>query len=447
MTLTQCNSNYKRILRLGFPMLLGQLGIIATGYIDTMLVGHFSTDALAASSFVGNVFNLVVMLSLGFSYGLTPLVGAAFAQNDTAKVGTLVKNAIFSNGVFMLICMAIMGILYLNLNLMKLPESIVPITKPFYLCILASMLPMALSNALRQFVDAIGDTKVSMWILLSGNALNIVLCLLLIWGHLGFPQLGLLGAGIATLIARTFILVAYVGYVFLKSSYAKYCKAIIASRITYSYQKLTTITSLPIALQIGMETAIFAFAAIVAGWIGRDELAAYQVLGLLSQLGFMIFYSFGSATSIVIAQYHGVGDTAQVRDAAKSGYIINLAYAVIVSIFLATAGTLIADILTSDANVILLVSAHIIPLIAYQLGDATQVSFSCILRGIAHVKPVMSVAFLSYIVIGTPALYLLAILAHLGLTGIYLSFTISLFLAGALFCISFYRKIHASKKA
>ncbi|MEE1337976.1 MAG: MATE family efflux transporter, partial [Muribaculaceae bacterium] len=95
---------YKQIMTVGLPILLGQLGVIITGFVDTMMVGRYSTDALASASFVNSVFNLMSIVCLGFSYGITPIVGAYFAKGETSRIGVAVKTALLLNVLFGLLC-------------------------------------------------------------------------------------------------------------------------------------------------------------------------------------------------------------------------------------------------------------------------------------------------------------------------------------------------------
>ena len=165
---------YKQIMTVGLPILLGQLGVIITGFVDTMMVGRYSTDALASASFVNSVFNLMSIVCLGFSYGITPIVGAYFAKGETSRIGVAVKTALLLNVLFGLLCGVVMLIMYIFLDEMGQPEHLLPLMRPYYIVILVSMLPMVAVNALRQFTDGITDTKLGMIILLGGNVLNVV---------------------------------------------------------------------------------------------------------------------------------------------------------------------------------------------------------------------------------------------------------------------------------
>ena len=282
-------NHYATILRLGMPLLLGQLGVIVTGYADTIMVGNYNTDALASASFVNSIMAFVLMLSMGFSYGLTPLVGALYGSDNDAQLAGMVRGGVVANVAYVALWSLPLAVGYLFLHHIGLPEHLLPVIRPYYVLLLISLLPIGAINALRQFTDAINDTKVSMYILVAGNGLNILLNYMLIYGRWGAPEMGLTGAGVATLTARVVMLAAYVAYILSRKSYNRYRSLLLHGRIEKAQLRLITVTSLPISMQIGMETAIFTAASIFAGWLGANTMAAVQVLTTIGQLGFMVY--------------------------------------------------------------------------------------------------------------------------------------------------------------
>ena len=434
-------NHYATILRLGMPLLLGQLGVIITGYADTIMVGNYNTDALASASFVNSIMAFVLMLSMGFSYGLTPLVGALYGSDNDAQLAGMVRGGVVANVAYVALWSLPLALGYLFLHRIGLPEHLLPVIRPYYVLLLISLLPIGAINALRQFTDAINDTKVSMYILVAGNGLNILLNYMLIYGRFGAPEMGLTGAGVATLTARVVMLVAYVVYILSRKSYSRYRPHLLHGRIEHSQLRLITVTSLPISMQIGMETAIFTAASIFAGWLGANTMAAVQVLTTIGQLGFMVYYSLGAAASIKMSNYLGAGDITRIREVAHAGYVIILVSAVFASIVFYFLGHALAELFTNDEAVVTLVTSQIGLLILYQFGDATQIAFANNLRGIAHVKPIMNRAFVAYILIGIPVMYLLCFPIGLKISGIYLAHTISLLTAGILFYLTFRSRI------
>ena len=172
--LQKYREDYSATIKIGMPIVLGQLGIVVVGLVDNIMVGHFSTSDLAAASFVNSVFNSPILFGMGFSYGLTPLVGQFFGRGDKFRVGGLLRNSLLANFMIGLFLSVVMGIMYLNVHRMGQPEELLPLIRPYFLLQLTSLVFVMMFNSFKQFADGITDTKTSMWIMLSANLLNII---------------------------------------------------------------------------------------------------------------------------------------------------------------------------------------------------------------------------------------------------------------------------------
>lgn len=428
-----------KITRLGLPILIGQLGTIVVGFADTAMVGHHSTAELASASFVNNLFNVAIFTLLGFSYGITPIVGALFGAGKRNDIGAMMRNAIVANLGFGLLVGAIMLAVYFNLGRLGQPVELLPLIRPYYLIYLSGIVPLALFNAFAQWAYAINRTRMPMWIILISNVVNIGGNYAFIYGHWGMPEMGLNGAGVSTLLARVFCAVAIIVIFCTRRDYGIYRAGLKSGKLTGRSLKEITFTSVPVSLQMGFESGSFTAAAVMAGWLGALDLAAYQVTVILGTLGFCIYYSMGAATSIMVANASGVNDRKLMRRSAYAGYRIILTLATISSLIFFFLARPILTVFTSDPAVIALSLTLIFPLILYQLGDATQITFANALRGTSKVMPMMWISLISYVVIGMPATYILAFTCEMGLYGIILSFSVSLFIAGALFLYFFQR--------
>ena len=268
---------------------------------------------------------------------------------------------------------------------------------------------------------------------------NIAGNYIFIYGHLGAPEMGLNGAGLSTLIARTLCAVAIATVFFLSPSYAPFRKGLRQGMLSWSNAFKVSGTSWPVALQMGFESGSFTVAAVMAGWLGALELASYQVTVILGTLGFCIYYSVGAATSVLVANASGAHDVPLMRRTAFAGYRITLILATCSSLIFIFGARHILGLFTSDSAVISLSLTLIVPLVIYQLGDATQIAFANALRGTSRVMPMMWISLTSYVIVGIPATYMLGIRTDLGLYGIILSFSVSLFMAGSLFLYFFMR--------
>ena len=430
---------YKSILRLGLPIAIGQLGVIIMGFADTMMVGRYSTDALAAASFVNAVFNLATYMLLGYSYGLTPLVSAHMGRGERAQAGATLKHGLICNAAYATLILGLLLVVYAYVDCLGQPAELLPFIRPYFLTIWVSMLFVALFNAMRQFTDGISETSTGMWVLLMGNALNIVGNVLLIYGVGPFPRLGLLGAGLSTMTSRIVMALVLGAILLWRRHYADFREGFRSISLRWDELKRVNHLSLPVSMQMGMETGAFTVSGVMAGWLGAVDMATFQIMITLGGLGFLLYYSFGSGISIRVANFYGQADWTNVRRSARAGMHILLAMMACSSSIFYFGGESIIRCFTSDPAVVALALSLIFPLILYQLGDAMQICFANALRGTSHVLPMMWIAFVSYIVVNIPASYLLAFPLGLGITGLYLAFSLGLFVAAGLFCWQFYR--------
>ncbi len=437
--------NYRQIARLGLPIVVGQAGMIIVGFADNIMVGRYTTEALSAASFVNNTFNMANLACMGFTYGITPLVGALFGRGEEGKIGKLMRNAAVINILYTLLVTLIMGVLYLNLERLGQPMELMPLIRPYYILALCGLLPMTLYNIWAQCSYGMKGTQMPMWIILGANLLNVCGNYLLIYGNFGCPELGLFGAGLATLAARVMTAVVIVGIFITHNKYAAVRAGYAKGRVNSQTLSLLGRTSLPVSLQLFFETAAFSGAAIFVGWLGAAELAAFQVMVMVGSLGFCFYYSLGSATSVLVANAAGRGDSRAMRRIGFAGYHLTLLMALCASLTFVLCGRQLISMFTPDPTVIAICMSLIPPLLCYQLGDATQVNFANAMRGTSKVMPMLWIAFCSYMVFGLPSSYLFGFIFGGGIVGIFYSFSVSLFLAGALF-FSYFMKYTKSRE-
>ncbi len=432
--------HYRTLLALGIPIVIGQIGVIILGFADTLMIGHHSTTELAAASFVNNMFNLAIIFSTGFSYGLTPIVGSLFGRGMRSDVGRALKNSLAANTLLAILVCGVMTGVYVAIPNMGQPEELIPYIRPYFLILLTSIPFVLWFNGFKQFADGITDTKVSMWILLGGNVLNIIGNYILIYGKLGLPEMGLSGAGISTLCSRILMVIIFVALFFMTDRYKEFKEGFRHGKVNKA--EFTHLNKLgwPIAGQMGMETASFSLSAIMIGWLGSMELASYQIMMAVSQVCFMMYYGMGAAVSVRISNFHGQGDMENVRRTANHGFHIILVMLLMTGIPIFLLRNHIGGWFTDSGEVSQMVASVIYPFLLYQLGDALQINFANSLRGIADVKPMLLYALIAYFVISLPAGYIFGFVLDGGLTGVWMAFPFGLTSAGVMYWLRFRKK-------
>lgn len=443
LTVKKLGDRYGALVRLGVPIVVGQIGNVVLGFADTLMVGHHSMEELAAAGFVNTMFTLVVIFATGFSYGLTPVVGSSFGRGEHADIGAAVKNGLAANLMLSVVLVAVMAAFCLNIRRFGQPEELLPLMRPYLWVNIASLPFLCCFNTFKQFFDGVTDTRTPMFVIIGGNILNIFGNWVLIYGELGAPELGLFGAGISTALSRVVMTAACVLVFFRHMRYRAFRAGFMSARVSRGGVRRLSGLGLPVAMQLGMETAAFSLSAVFVGWLGTTALAAHQVMLTVSQLLYMVNSGMAAAVAVRVSYFAGQGDYAAVRRTVYSGLhvVLSLAFVLSVPVYLLrdTLGRWFVD----SAEVCLLVSQTVLPLITYQIGDAVQYTFANALRGIEHVRPMIWIAFFSYFVVSLPLGWLLGIGMGFGLVGVWSAFPVCLSMAGALYYVCFRRRLRS----
>lgn len=435
--------HYKTLLSLGMPLVVGQIGTIVLGFADTLMVGHHSVTELAAASFVNTIMAIILVFALGYSYGLTPIIGRLYGQGNTEKNAAVVKHGLLAAATTSVILLAVLYLVYINIHRMGQPEELLPLMRPYMIVNMISLPFACWFNTFKQFFDGIGHTKTSMYIMIAGNILNIGGNYLLIYGPGPMPELGLLGAGISTMASRIIMFFAAAAIFLFTKKYKTYSSAMRNSRFSKELYRTINKQSWPVALQMGMESSAFALTGVMAGWLGTTALATHQIMITISQLFFMVYYGITSAVSVRVSYYIGQNDVKQLRDVAAAGLHIVLLIGAIVVIPVLLLRNDMGYWFADSKEVAEMCAQVIILMVIYQFGDGMQMIYANALRGTGYVKPMMYIAFVSYFIISLPTSYFLGIYMNFGIVGIWTAFPICLTVAAVLYYYFFKKKVNS----
>ncbi|WP_432714517.1 MATE family efflux transporter [Pedobacter sp.] len=430
---------YTDNLRLALPIVISQLGHTVVHMADSVIVGHFAgTIQLAAVSLVNSIFMLTLVLGLGISYGLTPLIAQENGRKDYKKCGELLSNSLLINvitGIF-LYCMVHFGTLVVIDHLGQSPE-VVAYAKPYLAYLAFSIIPLMIFQTFKQFAEGLGFTKQAMYISIWGNAINIILGIIFVKGMFGIAPMGVKGVGLSTLIDRLLMAVVMAIYVFRSSHFKAYLKSF---KIAF-FDKVTSIKifkiGAPVALQYSFEISAFSGAAILIGTIGAVEQAAHQVSINLAAVTYMIASGVASAATIKTGNNLGKNNFVDLRRSALASYHVIIAFMSVTALMFVFANQLLPYIYTEDRAVIDIAAQLLIIAGFFQLFDGTQVVGLGVLRGIGDVNIPTFITFIAYWIIGVPLGYFLGITLGFGVNGIWYGLTIGLLTASVLLFFRF----------
>lgn len=432
--------SYASLFKLGTPVLLTQLGIIAVSFADTMMVGAYGLNELAAAAFVNSLFIVVIVMLFGFSGGITPLIGALYGRGDHKEGGTMLRASLQVNVMVAIAFTVIMVGIYFVLDKFGQDPDLLPLARKYFLIILPSLIPLAIFNCFQQTANGTTDTATPMWMILGSDVLNIAGNYFLIFGKCGFPELGLAGAGISTLVARICSCLGIVAVFAFRNRYKVYWRALLHDHCGAERRRRLWITSYPLMIQSGIECGLWSVGAVVSGWFGKVQLASYQVMNTIAQLGYMTYMGFGIATSIRVANFTGVGDIPGIRQITKAGLHMVMTLATLASLVFLFFTEPMVHLFTPEHEVAMQAILLIIPLILYQYSDGFQLTYVNALRGTSDVKPLLWISVVSYIVVGIPLMLFMAVTLDMETMGVYYSFSGALLTASVLL-IWAYRRV------
>jgi MATE family multidrug resistance protein len=435
---------YKKTLALSLPVIIAQAGQITVGLADNMMIGSLGRTELAAASFTNTLFQLIVIFGMGFSFSLTPLVGHQMASKNYSKIGEWFKNGLRANLSLGLLLVLILSVLALLIPFMNQPDSIIVPSRQYLLLLILSVLPMQLFYAFKQFFEGIGNTKISMIIMLLANIINIAGNYIFMYGKLGCPEMGLLGAAVGTVLSRVFMMVAayfcfarYSAFKIYYSAFKKEVSSFVQVKKLYSM-------GMPLGGHMVMEAAAFGLCTIMMGWINEVSLAAHQIALSLSTLGFMVYQGIGAATTIRVSHLLGEENIQKIKSIKTVSMHITLVYCIFIIFLFVVGRDLLPQLFTSDKDVVSLASSMLVLCAIFQISDGAQIIIAGVLRGFADVKMPALMTFFSYFLIALPVSYISAFTFNEGAVGMWYGFPVGLTVAYLMFYLRYKRLLKKS---
>ena len=411
MVLSNYTKEFKYNWKLAAPVMLGMLGHTFVSFVDNIMVGQLGTAELAAVS-LGNSFMFIAMsLGIGFSTAITPLVAEADAAKDFAGGKSALKHGIFLCTVLGLLLFLLVFFAKPLMHLMKQPVEVVELAMPYLDLVAFSLIPLIVFQAFKQFSDGLSMTKYPMYATILANVINVALNYVLIFGKLGFPELGIVGAAYGTLVSR-FVMLWYLWYLLKKKEKSKAFVTNIKLFVldTLMLRKIINLGA-PSAMQMFFEVAIFTAAIWLSGLLGKNPQAANQIALNLSSMTFMVAMGIGVASKIRVGNQKGLKKYHELRRIAFSlfllGTIFAIGFAILFAIFhnyLPRIYVDFDDVVNFDDNmeVVSIASKLLLAAAVFQISDSIQVVVLGALRGLQDVKIPTLITFISYWLVGFP---------------------------------------------
>ncbi len=416
----------KETISLSIPLVLTQIGHIITGMVDNIFLGNLGNTEQAAGILSNNLFVILLVFSIGMSYVLTPAVTDAHVNQNEKEKASLFKNSLFIN---MMVAVLLFVILFFSsplLTYMQQPKDVVELAIPFFDVLIFSIIPVALFFVCKQYTEGLSNTKAAMYISIAGNLLNIVLNYLLIYGHLGLPKLGYMGSCWATFIARCFMGIGFLVFVFKHPSVNSF--AVFYKNVKLNAQQFWPLfkDGLASALQFTFEVAAFAIAGLFAGVFGKEQLDAHGIALSMAAFTYMFASGISSATTIRVGNFNSLKSVNDMKLAIQASYKSVIFTMGLMAIFFICFNKYLPSIFSNDQGIILIASKLLLMAAFFQLFDGTQVAAAGVLRGMDDYKFSSYIAFIGYWLIALPLCYILAFVFDYKVYGVWLGLSVGL---------------------
>src|SRR5690606_16475546 len=452
VTLSKYFKEFKFNTKLAIPVILGMLGHQVVALVDNIMVGQLGSAELAAVS-LGNSFMFIAMsVGIGFSVAITPLVAEADGEGNKLKGKSAFKHGLFLCMVLGIILFALVMLGKPLMTSMKQPPEVVELALPYLTLVAASLIPLIIFQAFRQFSDGMSMTRYPMYATIVANLVNVLLNYIFIFGKFGAPALGVVGAAIGTLASRV-VMVFYLWYLLARNQKSTF----FVTRIrifTLSKKMIKKLLNLgfPSALQMLFEVGIFTSAVWLSGILGKNPQAANQIALNLASMTFMVAQGFSVTAMIRVGNQKGLKNYLELMRIAISIFMLTSMLALIFAGGFVTLNEQLPKIfldfdnpdqLGDNFEVVSLAAKLLIIAAIFQFADSLQVVALGALRGMQDVKIPMYMTLVAYWIIGFPISYYLSMKTNLESTGIWIGLLSGL-VASAI--MLFWRFNYLSKK-
>ncbi|MDR7072345.1 MATE family efflux transporter [Fictibacillus barbaricus] len=400
---------YKRFLLLVVPVLITQLGLYAMNFFDTVMSGHSGANQLAGVA-IGSSLWVPVFTGLnGILMALTPIVSQLEGARNDKHVPNAVTQAVYL-AVMISISVIAVGFLILDpvLQSMSLENEVERVAKGYLIALSFGIVPLFIYGALRSFIDALGHTRITMVVTLIALPVNVFFNYLFIFGKAGFPELGGIGAGVATAISYWITAFFTILILYKWQPFIKYQLFRTFYKPSLKAWKAQLKIGVPIGFSIFFEVSIFAAVTLLMSDFNTVTIAAHQAA--LNFASFLYMLPLSIAMALTIAVGFEVG-AKRYKDAAQYsviGIITALGFAVVFSALLLIFDEQVASIYSNQKDVIQLTTSFLWFAVFFQLADAIGAPIQGALRGYKDVNVTFFLSFISYWVLGLPVGYYLA---------------------------------------
>ena len=424
-------SEARQLLALAIPVILAQVAQTAMGFVDTVMAGGYSATDMAAVAIGTSIWLPAILFGHGLLLAMTPVIAQLNGSGRRERIAAQVSQGFWLAGfVSILIMVVLWNAGYIIRSMHNIDPALADKAVGYLRALLWGAPGYLCFQVARNQCEGLAKTKPGMVMGFIGLLVNIPVNYIFIYGHLGMPELGGVGCGVAT-AAVYWVMFASMLY------YVKHAGSMRDIRNTQGFIKPDTAVlkrlislGLPIALALFFEVTLFAVVALLVSPLGIVDVAGHQIALNFSSLMFVLPMSLAAAVTIRVGFRLGQGSTLEAQTSARTGLGVGVCMAMLTAIFTITLREHIALLYNDNPEVVTLAAQLMLLAALYQISDSIQVIGSGILRGYKDTRSIFFITFIAYWILGLPSGYILAltdlVVDRMGPAGFWLGFIIGL---------------------
>ncbi|MGH1464986.1 MAG: MATE family efflux transporter [Cognatishimia sp.] len=432
----------RALLTLGLPLIGGHVAQFAIGLTDTIMLGWYSVDALAAVVLGSTLFFVTFILGSGFGIAVMPMVAEAEAQGDELAIRRIARMGLWLSAFF---AVALLPLFWFSGPVLEVlgQEAALAAEAQVYLRVMGiGLLPALLVMVLKSYLAALEHTRIVFWITVMAATVNALVNYILIFGHFGAPEMGILGAAIASLVVQVVSIVGVV--IYARHALPEHALFARIWRPDGEILKDVFHVGMPIGLTNLAEVGLFAASTTMMGWLGKIPLAAHGIALNLAGLAFMLHLGLSNAATVRAGNALGRKDAEHLARGATTAIFVSLVMAVgAVLVFVSIPEVLIGAFVDSadpDFERIVTTGVALLMVAAmFQFVDGAQAMALGLLRGVMDTRKPMIIAVFSYWAVGMSCSYVFGFVLGWGGVGVWLGLVVGLCVAAVLLLNRFWR--------
>lgn len=422
-------------LTLGLPLIGGHLMQTATHLTDTVMLGWYSVEALAAVVLAVSLFFVLFLVGSGFAFAVMPMAANAEGRGDATSVRRVVRMGFWTSALF---SVAVIPLLYWSKDvflLLRQEDAVATAAQDYLRIAMWGMAPSLFVMVFKSFFSALERPRIVPIAAAAGAVLNGVFNYAFIFGNWGAPELGLRGAALASIATQFMTLIVLVIYAQMVPQVRDYAIFQRLWRPDWAAFGAVFRLGMPIGVTMLAESGLFSASAIMMGWLGTIPLAAHGIALQIASITFMLHLGLSNAATVRAGRAMGRDDPDGLGRAAIAAVALSGVTAVaVIVLYLSMPRFLLGLFLDGsdpEAPAIIAVGVGLLmAAAAFQLVDALQVMALGLLRGLQDTTWPMYVTAFAYWGVGAPASYLFGITLGFGGVGIWSGLVFGLSVAG-----------------